>query len=310
MRIASISKLITALMTVNLAQKGNVDLNENLVEFLKSNEIQLAMGDQEVDCMTFKQLLSHTAGVTDEGSHEVFSSRNYPTVKDGLQMFINDKLLFKPGSEYNYTTFGYSLLSNILEKSSGKSFEQLLSDFTSKLGLPHTRLDSFEEIILNRCQYYCKGDNGKLKNCPYVDDSCRWAGGGIVSTAQDIANLVTEFETQAELKLHYGYGMRVFHEQESHGKTAQYFKLSHNGGAVVLVLPLGKHMSGGKPRGITVVMFSNSLERDVIRLAHEIAASFEEQIEDGENTKYEKRVAFKKFLLGLAPTANVSSRHV
>ena len=51
MRIASISKLITVLMTVNLAQKGNVDLNENLVEFLKSNEIQLTMGDQEVDCI-------------------------------------------------------------------------------------------------------------------------------------------------------------------------------------------------------------------------------------------------------------------
>ena len=84
----------------------------------------------------------------------------------------------------------------------------------------------------------------------------------MVSTAEDIANLgdillylyqsespdnyvnleylqsmiefnpVTEFETRAGLKLHYGYGIRVFHEQESHSKTAQYFKLSHNGGAV------------------------------------------------------------------------------
>ena len=322
MRIASISKLITALITVNLAQEGKVDLNENIVELLKSNEIDLTGG--EVDCMSAAQLLSHTAGVRhyheagplgDSTAQEFFSSSNYPTVKDGLQMFINDKLLSEPGSEYNYTTFGYSLLSFVLEKSSGKSFEQLLSDFTSKLGLPHTRLDSFEDIILNRCQYYCKSEKGKLKNCPYVDNSCKWAGGGMVSTAEDIAklgdillylyqsessdnyvnqetlqsmielNTVTETE-RSGLKSHYGYGVRVFHEQQSHGKTAQYFTLSHNGGAVgasstVLVLPLAEHLSGGSPRGITVVMFSNSLEGDVVRLAREIAATFAERIESG-----------------------------
>ena len=47
----------------------------------------------------------------------------------------------------------------------------------------------------------------------------------------------------------------------------------------MLVLPLGK--PDGTPRGITVVMFSNSNERVVIRLAHDIAASFAEQIENG-----------------------------
>ena len=45
------------------------------------------------------------------------------------------------------------------------------------------------------------------------------------------------------------------------------------------MLPLGK--PDGTPRGITVVMFSNSNERVVIRLAHDIAASFAEQIENG-----------------------------
>ena len=106
-------------------------------------------------------------------------------------------------------------------------------------------------------------------------------------TLQSMIELNTVTETErAGLKSHYGYGVRVFHEQQSHGKTAQYFTLSHNGGAVgasstVLVLPLAEHLSGGSPRGITVVMFSNSLEGDVVRLAREIAATFAERIEGG-----------------------------
>ena len=324
MRIASISKFITALMTLNLAQEGRLNLSENLVEFLKTKEISLSAEDDEIDCMSVKQLLNHTAGVrhyheADKGqgdttAQEFFSNSNYPTIKDGLQMFINDKLLFKPGSDFKYTTFGYSLLSFILEQFSEKSFDELLSDFTSKLGLRNTRLDSFEDIILSRCQYYCKKDNGLLKNCPYVDNSCKWAGGGMVSTAEDIANLgdillylyqsdspdnyvnheliesmiefnsVTSNQDKAGCKSHYGYGLKVFHDTDSHGKTLQHFKLSHNGGAVgascsLVVLPLGKHLTSGKAKGITVVMFSNSCDGDVIRLSHEIAASFATRIE-------------------------------
>ena len=49
MRIASISKFITALMTLKLAQEGKVDLDKNLVEFMKSNDIVLSAEDKEVD---------------------------------------------------------------------------------------------------------------------------------------------------------------------------------------------------------------------------------------------------------------------
>ena len=323
MRIASISKLITALMTLHLVQEEKVDLNKNLVDFFKSHEIALSVDDGEIDCMTVKQLLNHTAGVRhyhnaglvdgkgDTTADEFFSNKNYPSIKESLEIFIHDKLLFTPGTEFKYTTFGYSLLSFILEKFSEKSFRKLLSEFTSTLGLSNTRLDSFEDIILNRCQYYCKKDDCQLKNCPYVDNSNKWAGGGMVSTAEDIAKLgdillylyqcdspnnyvkheliesMIESNTVTESKngdVHYGYGVKVCHEKDSHGKTMQYFKMAHSGGAVgacsnLVVLPLGKHLSGGKPRGITVVMFSNSCDGDVIKLAHEIAASFAEKIE-------------------------------
>ena len=324
MRIASISKLITALMTLHLVQEEKVDLNKNLVDFFKSQEISLSVEDGEIDCMTVKQLLNHTAGVRhyhnadlvdgkgDTTADEFYSNKNYPSTKESLEIFIHDKLLFTPGTEFKYTTFGYSLLSFVLEKFSEKSFSKLLSEFTSSLGLSNTRLDSFEDIILNRCQYYCKKDDCQLKNCPYVDNSNKWAGGGMVSTAEDIAKLgdillylyqcdspnnyvkheliesMIESNTVTKSKngdVHYGYGVKVCHEKDSHGKTMQYFKMAHSGGAVgacsnLVVLPLGKHLSGGKPRGITVVMFSNSCDGDVIKLAHEIAASFAEKIEN------------------------------
>ncbi|KAL5250515.1 hypothetical protein ACHWQZ_G016300 [Mnemiopsis leidyi] len=324
MRIASISKLITALMTLHFVQEEKVDLDKNLVDFFKSYNIALSVDDGEINSMTLKQLLNHTAGIRhyhnanqiegrgDTTADEFFSNKNYPSIKDSLDIFIHDKLLFTPGTEFKYTTFGYSLLSFAMEKFAEKSFEQMLSEFTSLLGLSSTRLDSFEDIILNRCQYYCKKDDCQLKICPYVDNSNKWAGGGMVSTAEDIAKLgdillylyqcdspsnyvkheliesmieSNSITTSKKGDSHYGYGLKVCHEQDSHGKTLQYFKMAHSGGAVgacsnLVVLPLGKHLSGGKPKGITVVMFSNSCDGDVIKLAHEIAESFAEKIEN------------------------------
>lgn len=80
-----------------------------------------------------------------------------------MQIFINDELESEPGSKFNYTTFGYSLLSFILEKSSGQTFEKLISEFKADLGLPNIFLDKADKIIPNRCRYYSNSENGPLK---------------------------------------------------------------------------------------------------------------------------------------------------
>ena len=78
-------------------------------------------------------------------------------------MFIHDELESAPGSTFKYTTFGYSLLSFILEKCSEKTFETLISEFKVDLGLPSIFLDRSNEIVLNRSRYYSSCDKGALQ---------------------------------------------------------------------------------------------------------------------------------------------------
>jgi len=55
------------------------------------------------------------------------------------------------------------------------------------LGLRHTTEDQTAEIIEQRARPYRKMQDGTVKNAPFVDNSYKWAGGGFLSTAEDLA---------------------------------------------------------------------------------------------------------------------------
>lgn len=93
----------------------------------------------------------------------------------------------KPGSKFHYTTFGYTLLSAVMEtQMESKNFPKELKKFIhSELGLNNTYLDESDQIIFNRTKYYYQFEN-KILNVPYVDNSYKWAGGGLLSNIPDL----------------------------------------------------------------------------------------------------------------------------
>ena len=317
MRIASISKLITSMITLRLYQQEKLDLDSSVAELLQSKNLNFLYQDTVQD-ISVRQLLNHTAGirhyksseVCDSDAEEFICNRNFPTVYDGLEMFKHDELITPPGRKYNYTTFGYSLLSFVLEQASEVNFATLVSDFTKALDLKETRLDNHKNIIPNRCRYY-RTEDGKLINSPFVDNSCKWAGGGMVSTAEDIAKLgdilmycyqskssknfltcvdtmiadneVTRGQRTNGTVHHYGLGVTVDHPLKENGQTRQRFQFSHTGGAVgassILLVRPSTSTVEDQPSGITVVIFCNHEKGGtVIRLANEIANMVEEEI--------------------------------
>ena len=54
------------------------------------------------------------------------------------------------------------------------------------LGLRHTVAEHPDSIIPFRARFYERGRDGNLLNAPYVDNSVKWAGGGFLSTAEDL----------------------------------------------------------------------------------------------------------------------------
>uniref|UniRef100_A0A915D4Z2 Beta-lactamase-related domain-containing protein n=1 Tax=Ditylenchus dipsaci TaxID=166011 RepID=A0A915D4Z2_9BILA len=122
----------------------------------------------------------------DSHHQEFYSNKAYKTVTDALDIFKEDDLLSKPGEKFNYTTHGFTLLSAVLEKCANKNFELLLTEMLHELGMRNTSVDTKQNIVGNRAKYYLRNKSHRLENVPEVDNSNKWAGGGMISNVQDL----------------------------------------------------------------------------------------------------------------------------
>ncbi|XP_058012083.1 serine beta-lactamase-like protein LACTB, mitochondrial [Ahaetulla prasina] len=122
-----------------------------------------------------------------EFEHEEYYLKDrFEHVIDSLNIFQNDPLFFKPGSQFLYSTHGFTLLSAVVERASDQKFTDYMLKIFSDLGMGSTGLDENEPLIYNRARYYIHNKKGHLVNAPYVDNSYKWAGGGFVSTVGDL----------------------------------------------------------------------------------------------------------------------------
>jgi serine beta-lactamase-like protein LACTB len=121
---------------------------------------------------------------------EYFIKDHYDSVLDSLTLFSKDDLLHAPGTQFHYTTHGWTLLSAVIERVSGQPFLDLLhSNVLSPLGMDSTGPEQHDSLTYHRARYYFRNSSGRLLNSPYVDISYKWAGGGLVSSAPDLCRL-------------------------------------------------------------------------------------------------------------------------
>ena len=180
-RIASITKSITAVAVMQLYEKGLIDLDAEIntyVPYFPKKKWKL----------TVRHILNHTGGIRSYRSEEEFNSKMfYSTIKDAVLTFANDDLLFEPGTKYNYTSLGYSLLAAVIENVSKTSFENYLrKNIFEPAGMRATRVDRQRSIIYERVRGYEKSPDRRFINSPLADLSFKIAGGGLISTSEDL----------------------------------------------------------------------------------------------------------------------------
>jgi CubicO group peptidase (beta-lactamase class C family) len=137
--------------------------------------------------ITARQLAGHLAGVRHYKLTDTqFSTRHFDSIKDSLEIFTVDPLLHEPGTKYLYSTFGFVLLSAVVESACQKDFLTCLkSEVFDPLKMMHSGPDLIREIIPQRTRYY-ERTNGRILHAPFEDPSYKWAGGGLISTASDL----------------------------------------------------------------------------------------------------------------------------
>ena len=179
-RIGSISKTLTATAIGLLLESNKVDVDLPVHHYVPS------FPTKRWD-VSIRQLAGHIAGVRHYRNMEYLSARRFTTVVDGLTIFQDDSLLFEPGTNYAYSSYGWNLISAALETASGMKFLQFMDQNVfepSKMSL--TTPDYGEIITSYRTGFYELSPDSVLQNAPYVDNSYKWAGGGFLSTTEDL----------------------------------------------------------------------------------------------------------------------------
>lgn len=188
-RAGSISKTMTGLLAAILVEDGQLDLDASVRSYVPSFP-------EKRWTVTSRQLGAHTGGIrhyADPGASgfwtEQFSSHHYESVEEALDLFKDDSLLFEPGTDFAYSTHGFTLLSAVLEKAGGASYGTLISDrLWTPFGMENTRLDDITHPDSNRAVPYVSM-GGRLVHMEGPDPSYKWAGAGILTTPQDLVRM-------------------------------------------------------------------------------------------------------------------------
>ncbi|KAJ8344560.1 hypothetical protein SKAU_G00318890 [Synaphobranchus kaupii] len=117
---------------------------------------------------------------------EYYLKEHFESVIHSLDLFKDDPLIFKPGTTFLYSTHAYTLLSAVVERVVGQRFLDHMMKVFRELGMLNTVPEENDPIIYHRSRFYHFNKKGRVVNCPYVDNSYKWAGGGFLSTVGDL----------------------------------------------------------------------------------------------------------------------------
>jgi len=184
-RIASLSKAFTAVLILQQVEKGKIKLEGKIRDYISYYPAKY--GNE----ITIHQLLTHTSGIIHyEGIKNYYSKYGQEQFysKEYLKLFWNQPLLFKPGTSYQYSSFGYFVLGVILQNVTGKSYAKLLKEnIFEPLGLQNTSVEDHISILSERANGYVY-NNYVLNNSRYYDFSKSMATGDIISTIGELNN--------------------------------------------------------------------------------------------------------------------------
>jgi len=190
-RIASITKLFTSVVVLQLRDEGKIDLNGTIKKYLPD------YGGEGGDEITIHHLLNHTSGLPQYDNvssyQEAFANgvEQYqkPLPPEALlKRCCTGKLAGKPGTKFNYNNADYFVLGRIIERLDGKTYEQSLTHrILAPLGLKETGMLHWDAIIDRLAPtYFFRDDTKTLVNDMPVYCENWYAAGGMYGTAPNL----------------------------------------------------------------------------------------------------------------------------
>jgi len=263
-RLASVSKSITGLMAMRLIEKDLLDLDKDIRDYVPEYPVK------PEGTITSEHLLSNESGIihysgsgsmcnqayniTALNSYVESHQSTYDPIK-ALDIFKDQKICFKPGDHYQYTTWGFCLMGAVIQRAAKSSFENVLYDeIICPLKLPTLQIEyPLFRPYVNEAVGYEKS-NGSVQGVDtntidYRNISYKVPGGGLISSVIDLTLLMKgvvnrELISDEMLKLfgtrhipedgepsYYGYGTS---SNFRNGDTLFWHSGSQNGTATLI----------------------------------------------------------------------------
>ena len=269
--LGSMNKMFTSVAIAQLAEAGKLSYDDTVGKFLPKYPNKTV-----ADKVTIHQLLTHTSGVGDyfTDKFDETSKSRFVEIEDYFPLFVDQPLLFEPGTQWRYSNAGFMILGAIVEKASGQNyFDYVREHIYRPAGMTNTDAYEMDRDMPNMATGYTARD--PKTGQPFADRQRRTnlflhsyrggpAGGGF-STVEDLlrfanaltshkilgqkyADLITtgKVATQAGREGKYAYG---FQDESVNGQR----RFGHGGG----FMGINSQLHVYPELGYTVAVMSN-----------------------------------------------------
>lgn len=195
-RIASMTKQFTAVCVLQLAQRGKLNLQDDIKKYLPDY-------NSHGRHITIEQLLSHTSGIPDFSEKKDFPAQVVLTQspRELMNFFMNDSLTFEPGTNWGYSNSGYVVAGLIVEKVSGLPLNEYVRENIFKpLEMTHSAFGNYDSLVRNAAYGYMNAAKGKYMPILYMSWSWPYAAGNIISSVDDLLKWDNALYTEKLLK--------------------------------------------------------------------------------------------------------------
>lgn len=186
-RLGAVSKPLTSVAVGVLHDRGRLDLDAPVQQYVPAYP-------QKQWAVSTRQLMGDVAGIHHRrGEFESLPDGHCASLGEALKIFAGDPLLFRPGTQYRYSTYGWVLVSAVVEGAAGEPFPQFMTrEVFEPLGMVSTVLDATDGVPERASFYFPRTGMDPalgLQDASPADYSC-WAGAGAyLSTPSDMVRL-------------------------------------------------------------------------------------------------------------------------
>ena len=147
-RLGNTTSILTSLAYRKLIENGTLHPDSSIYHYLPDFP-------NKGHNITLENLIQNTSGFIEFNPEELAAPEYSSSIEQGIELFKDSDLMFTPGDFQTSSVFDYNLLGAIMEKATGKNFEEIISELvTDTLQLENTVVDNPEAVINNKSTFY------------------------------------------------------------------------------------------------------------------------------------------------------------